>query len=155
MASIDTKLYIRASRPEEAASGAYFAPGEGLVGQCALEKRMLSVDELPADYVRIRSGIGQACPRSLLVVPVLFEGEAKGVAASPAPRLEADKMAELRGRKVLLVDDDAHNLFAVTSLLERFGVRVVPAHGARECFQLLESEPDVDLVLIDVMMPRN
>ena len=56
-----------------------FAPGEGLVGQCALEKRILAVDELPPDYVRIRSGIGEAPPRSLLVVPALFEGEVKGV----------------------------------------------------------------------------
>ena len=66
----------------------------------------------------------------------------------PTDALESGK------RKVLLVDDDAHSLFAVTSLLERIGVRVVPALGARECFQLLESEPDVDLVMIDVMMPE-
>src|SRR5437879_898161 len=57
----------------------HFAAGEGLGGQCALEKRILTVDELPPDYVRIRSGIGQTPPRSLLVVPMLFEGEAKGV----------------------------------------------------------------------------
>src|SRR5207302_11280635 len=60
----------------------------------------------------------------------------------------------LAGRKVLLVDDDPHNLFAVTSLLEHFGVRVLPAHGARECFDLLEKNGDVDLVLMDVMMPE-
>jgi signal transduction histidine kinase/HAMP domain-containing protein/CheY-like chemotaxis protein len=56
-----------------------FAPGEGLVGQCALEKRIIAVDELPADYLRIRSSIGEAAPSSLLVVPVLFEGEVRGV----------------------------------------------------------------------------
>src|SRR5207248_1240468 len=56
-----------------------FGPGDGLIGQCALEKRILAVDELPPEYVRIRSGIGEATPQSLLVVPVLFEGEVKGV----------------------------------------------------------------------------
>jgi CheY-like chemotaxis protein len=60
----------------------------------------------------------------------------------------------LRGRKVLLVDDDVHNLFAVTSLLERYGVRVLPAASAQDCFQLLNENDDVDLVLMDVMMPE-
>jgi len=90
-----------------------------------------------------------------LLLPSAVEGEPLGRPAAPlAPRLEADKAADLRGRRVLLVDDDAHNLFAVTSLLERFGVRVLPAHGARECFDILDRECDVDLVLIDVMMPE-
>ena len=61
--------------------------------------------------------------------------------------------ARLRGRKVLLVDDDPHSLFAVTSLLERYGLRVLPAQGAVECFELLGKNPEVELVLMDVMMP--
>jgi CheY-like chemotaxis protein len=55
---------------------------------------------------------------------------------------------------VLLVDDDVHNLFAVTSLLERYGIRVLPAPSAQECFDLLDRNRDVDLVLMDVMMPE-
>ena len=54
----------------------------------------------------------------------------------------------------MLVDDDGHNLFAVTTLLERHGMRVLPAQGARECFELLEANRDVDVVLMDVMMPE-
>jgi CheY-like chemotaxis protein len=63
-------------------------------------------------------------------------------------------MTELRGCCILLVDDDVHNLFAVTSLLELYGVRVLAAKDANECFQLLASHPVVDLVLMDVMMPE-
>jgi CheY-like chemotaxis protein len=55
---------------------------------------------------------------------------------------------------VLLVDDDVHNLFAVTSLLERYGVRVLPANDALECFNLLDKNPGIDVVLMDVMMPE-
>jgi signal transduction histidine kinase/HAMP domain-containing protein len=82
-------------------AGDRFRVGEGLIGQCALEKRILSVDELPAEYVRIRSGIGEAPPRSLLVVPVLFEGEVKGVIElasvqrfKPIHRVLLEKLAE-------------------------------------------------------------
>src|SRR3954466_7110601 len=56
-----------------------FGLGEGLVGQCALEKRIVAVEDLPPGYVHIRSGIGGAPPCSLFLAPVLFEGEVKGV----------------------------------------------------------------------------
>jgi HAMP domain-containing protein/signal transduction histidine kinase/DNA-binding response OmpR family regulator len=53
--------------------------GEGMVGQCALEKRKIMIDNLPPEYIRISSGLGTASPRSVLVLPLIFEGEAKGV----------------------------------------------------------------------------
>jgi len=53
--------------------------GEGLVGQCALEKKTLLVDDVPDDYIRISSSVGESSPRNILVLPVLFEGQIKGV----------------------------------------------------------------------------
>ncbi|MBI3372497.1 MAG: HAMP domain-containing protein, partial [Betaproteobacteria bacterium] len=53
--------------------------GEGLIGQCALEKQKILLDHAPGDYIRIRSGLGNAAPRSLLVLPIVFEGQVKGV----------------------------------------------------------------------------
>ncbi len=53
--------------------------GEGLIGQCALEKEKILLDHAPSDYIRIRSGLGNAAPRSLLVLPIVFEGQVKGV----------------------------------------------------------------------------
>jgi CheY-like chemotaxis protein len=59
----------------------------------------------------------------------------------------------LDGSRVLVVDDDVRNLFAVTSLLERYGVQVMAASSAEEAFGILDRHPDTDLVLMDIMMP--
>ncbi len=53
--------------------------GEGLVGQCALEKRRMLISDLPQTTVPIRSGLFQAVPRNVIVLPVLFEDRVKAV----------------------------------------------------------------------------
>jgi HAMP domain-containing protein/CheY-like chemotaxis protein/signal transduction histidine kinase len=61
---------------------------------------------------------------------------------------------DLLGRTVLLVDDDARNIFALSSLLERRGMRVLTATTGREAIDFVESRPDISLVLMDIMMPE-
>ena len=61
---------------------------------------------------------------------------------------------DLVGRKVLLVDDDARNIFALSSVLERRGMHVLTATTGREAIALLESTSDVAIVLMDIMMPQ-
>ncbi|MDB6028930.1 MAG: sensor hybrid histidine kinase, partial [Verrucomicrobiales bacterium] len=56
-----------------------FALGEGLVGQAALEKERILVTNAPPDYIQIGSGLGQAPPTNIIVLPVLFEGQVKAV----------------------------------------------------------------------------
>jgi CheY-like chemotaxis protein/signal transduction histidine kinase/HAMP domain-containing protein len=56
-----------------------FKAGEGLVGQAALEKQSILLTNVPGDYVHISSGLGEAKPLTLVVMPVLFEGEVKAV----------------------------------------------------------------------------
>ncbi|HYR79339.1 MAG TPA: ATP-binding protein, partial [Candidatus Dormibacteraeota bacterium] len=56
-----------------------FDLGEGLVGQCALEKKSILVTNAPSDYIQINSGLGAASPVNLIVLPILFEGEVKAV----------------------------------------------------------------------------
>jgi len=56
-----------------------FHPGEGLVGQCTLEKERILVTNIPLNYVHISSGLGEAPPNNIVVLPVLFEGEVKAV----------------------------------------------------------------------------
>jgi len=60
----------------------------------------------------------------------------------------------LRNRKVLVVDDDVRNIFALNSLLERHGMNVVTATNGMDAIKMLEEHSDVSLVLMDVMMPE-
>jgi len=61
---------------------------------------------------------------------------------------------DLVGRTVLLVDDDARNIFALSSVLERHGMRVLTASTGREAIDLIGSTPDLAIVLMDIMMPE-
>jgi len=61
---------------------------------------------------------------------------------------------DLLGRTVLLVDDDARNIFALSSLLERRGMKVLTATTGREAIELVNTTPDLALVLMDIMMPE-
>ncbi len=60
----------------------------------------------------------------------------------------------LGGRKVLIVDDDVRNIFALTSALEAYHMTVLRAENGSEGIELLEQNPDTDLVLMDIMMPE-
>ena len=80
--STDTpQLTLLASYASEGkgAIGKRIGVGEGLVGQCALDKQKILLDNLPPEYIRISSGLGSAPPRSVLVLPLIFEGQARGV----------------------------------------------------------------------------
>jgi signal transduction histidine kinase/HAMP domain-containing protein/ActR/RegA family two-component response regulator len=56
-----------------------FRLGEGLVGQCAQEKERILLTDVPGDYVRITSGLGEATPLNIIVLPILFEGSVRAV----------------------------------------------------------------------------
>ena len=59
--------------------GKHIQMGQGIVGQCAMEKRKIELEELPAGHIKISSGLGSSSPKSILVLPLIFEGEVKGV----------------------------------------------------------------------------
>ena len=60
----------------------------------------------------------------------------------------------LRGRKVLVVDDDARNIFALTTVLENQEMEVLSATNGRQAIELIEKTPDLSVVLMDIMMPE-
>ncbi|HEX5317215.1 MAG TPA: response regulator, partial [Candidatus Kapabacteria bacterium] len=61
--------------------------------------------------------------------------------------------AALSNKKVLIVDDDIRNIFAVSSFLERHNMRVVYAENGQDALDLLNKSTDIDVVLMDIMMP--
>ena len=60
----------------------------------------------------------------------------------------------LRGRKVLVVDDDARNIFALTTVLENHDMEVLSATNGRQAIEMIQSTPDLSVVLMDIMMPE-
>lgn len=60
-------------------NGSGWKIGEGLVGQAALEKRTIVFTEVPGDYIKIESGLGEAAPKNLVVTPLLMDGNLKAV----------------------------------------------------------------------------
>jgi CheY-like chemotaxis protein len=60
----------------------------------------------------------------------------------------------LAGKKVLIVDDDVRNLFALTSILEEQSMEILAVESGQESIDLLQNITDVDVVLMDIMMPE-
>jgi HAMP domain-containing protein/signal transduction histidine kinase/DNA-binding response OmpR family regulator len=82
---------------------------------------------------------------------------------SPSALSEDDRSAiervlgerqSLRGRKALIVDDDMRNIFALATVLDEAGMAVVSADNGREAIRLVEADPEIDIVLMDIMMPE-
>ncbi|TGE32929.1 ATP-binding protein [Desulfosporosinus sp. Sb-LF] len=68
-------------------------------------------------------------------------------------RLDQDPDPILQGKRILLCDDDLKNVYTLSSLLEDLGLEVLEAYNGQEAIQKLEANPDVDLILMDIMMP--
>ena len=74
-------------------------------------------------------------------------------AAEESQRVENGN-ARLEGKKILVVDDDMRNVFALTTALENLNMQAVFAENGREGIDVLQKNPDIDLVLMDIMMPE-
>jgi CheY-like chemotaxis protein len=81
---------------------------------------------------------------------------------SPASMSDAERAAvegahgaqhALVGKKALIVDDDMRNIFALATVLADEGMVIVSAHNGREAIRIVETDPDIDIVLMDIMMP--
>ncbi|WP_335978862.1 hybrid sensor histidine kinase/response regulator [Streptomyces sp. CA2R106] len=76
-----------------------FLPGEGLIGQAAVEKRSILIEQAPPGYLKIVSGLGEAPPAHVIVLPVLFEGRVLGVielaAFQPFTQIQKDFLDQI------------------------------------------------------------
>jgi CheY-like chemotaxis protein len=96
-------------------------------------------------------------PERLLDETALFLHRVEA-ALPPAKRRMIEQVRKkdplLAGKKVLVVDDDVRNIFALTSVLEAHDVKVSYVENGREALATLKKDPDVDAVLMDIMMPE-
>ncbi|WP_225801712.1 HAMP domain-containing protein [Streptomyces sp. NK15101] len=99
------------------------------------------------DELRERIALHLSADQPGDVVPLLRVEEA-------LPQASQAVDGSLHGRTVLVVDDDARNLYALTGILELHGIRVIHAENGRKAIEALASHPGVDLILMDVMMPE-
>jgi CheY-like chemotaxis protein len=74
--------------------------------------------------------------------------------ARPSAQSENGGETSLAGKKVLVVDDDIRNIFALTAMLERHRMEVASVDGGREAIETLRRTGDIDIALVDVMMPE-
>nr|WP_263323112.1 response regulator [Neobacillus sp. Marseille-Q6967] len=73
---------------------------------------------------------------------------------SEVEQVQTAAQAGLEGKRVLLVDDDVRNVYALMSLLEQYNMEITFAENGRECLEVLEKNIDFDLILMDIMMPE-
>ena len=73
------RLLASYAHREHEALGDRLHLGDGLIGQCAVDRRKIELRSVPPDYLKISSGLGEAAPLHLVVLPILFEGQVKGV----------------------------------------------------------------------------
>jgi tubulin-specific chaperone A len=101
---------------------------------------------------------GAKSPERLLAETTLFlhkdEEELPEKQQESLKHIIEEKHAVLKGKHILMVDDDMRNLFALSSVLESQGMKVTMARNGREAIEKLEQEQHVNLVLMDIMMPE-
>ena len=100
---------------------------------------------------------GASSPEKLLSDTALFLHRVEDKLPPKAKALlrgQREQGEKMDGKKVLVVDDDVRNIFAVTSMLETNGLDVVYAENGKDGIDALERNPDIDVVLMDVMMPE-
>jgi len=92
-----------------------------------------------------------------LYLPQKYVGDVLGTLEPAEVIREAEALpldADFTGKKVLVVDDDVRNVFALTSILKMRGMNVIYAENGKQGIAVLKENPDTDLVLMDTMMPE-
>jgi CheY-like chemotaxis protein len=86
---------------------------------------------------------------------LLLHAPVERLPAAARAKLDLSKQEDivLAGRKVVVIDDDIRNIFSLASALEDYGVELAYAESGRAGLELLDASPDVDVVLVDIMMP--
>jgi signal transduction histidine kinase/CheY-like chemotaxis protein/HAMP domain-containing protein len=120
----------------------------------ALHSSYPTLELLPSlDELRERITLHLSAARPGQVPALVGNSVAAAEGARRADEPAADEHPDLRGKHVLVIDDDARNVFAITSSLELHGIEVTHASDGRQGIDVLLANPETDLILTDIMMP--
>jgi CheY-like chemotaxis protein len=99
---------------------------------------------------------GANSPEQLLRETTVFLHSPDSALSEPKKNMiqTAEKTSELAGKKVLIVDDDFRNIFAVSTMLEHYGMKIIYAENGRDGIAMLKKNKDTEVVLMDIMMPE-
>ncbi|MDF3029781.1 MAG: sensor histidine kinase/respose regulator [Moraxellaceae bacterium] len=110
-------------------------PGEGLVGQAALERKQIVLAKVPDDYIVVSSGLGEVAPRHIVVTPILHDGELRGI-------LEIGSLNEIGGVELEILQLSVeHIAVAINSALSRRQLSVM-LQQTQEQAELLQKQQD-------------
>ncbi|EDX22000.1 sensory histidine kinase [Streptomyces sp. Mg1] len=129
------------AQPALPATPAHDPVGQGLGGAAALFRRR-------------RKSLGDAEARTAVPGQSMTHGPEDGWGGADEELPVPPRTYDFHGEKVLIVDDDVRNVFALTSVLEQHGLAVLYAENGREGIEVLEQHDDVTVVLMDIMMPE-
>ncbi len=119
--STTLKMFASWAYKERKNVSSRFKMGEGLVGQAALEKQRILLTDVPGDYIQISSGLGRGTPLNIVVIPILFEKEVKGI-------IELASFQRFSGIQLAFLDQ----------LLESLGIVVATIEAQMRTDELLE-----------------
>jgi CheY-like chemotaxis protein len=161
-------IAVRQQRPDCVIAGA-----QAVNEACAVVEELASDDEFPVPLVVFgdgpasgaiahHAGRGQRVhwthtPQKLLDQMALVLHRNAAAMPHEQRRLLEDLYESnrvLAGRHVLIVDDDVRNIFALSSVLEEYGMHIHSAENGRDAIGLLKENPEIDVVLMDIMMPE-
>jgi signal transduction histidine kinase/ActR/RegA family two-component response regulator len=131
------------STPAQGSTFTLYLPLDYEASAELLPHAMPELDALPVEKPQLLSHVG---PQADTLAPAPMSDDEAHLEAPQAA-------AELAGKKVLVVDDDIRNVFALTSALEAHGMKVMHAESGKEGIELLKRTAGIEVVLMDVMMP--
>ena len=117
--------------------GSTIEPGEGLVGQAAVEADIISITNIPEDYIRINSSFGDSAPRNIIAAPFLFENSVKGV-------VELGSFEEFSDEKIGFLRDVSGSIaIAFNTLQDQARVKELLTETQRQAQQLQVQEEEL------------